>query len=487
MNQAGDDEFLTAKQIRERRRQDLLRKFDAPSQPQKPVPAPAATVPTLLDDSRRLRKQDGEIQPEPREVLPERPVGSSSSGSWSLPLRLQNLSPSAAAAFRKRMHLTVRGASRPPPVPSFQEMRFPKQLIQSLSRDGICHPTPLQMQAIPAMLLGRDVVGVAAAGTGKTLCHVLPALLLSMDAECHLPLTTGEGPLCVILLPSKETAKAVYELLERCAARLDFPSRRFELLAASETRENPTTRPGTHICVGTPGLLVDALQRGRMHMLQCDRMILDDADHLLDGSYESELTFIAERLKGPKQLCLFSTTALDTVPEVLAATSPIFVQQRLAHLRLSAAQDIEYVKEAHKLLFMSRCLKKTSSPVVVVVDSSQVEGVIDYLAGNNVRTVDLSEAQRPTANRVGRAEVIVVTDDTLEQLDLPPVHHIIQFDAPCDIGTYTQRVQFAGKCCLVSTLFINKTTDITFMRDLLCYLTDTRLPVPPWVAIAAAM
>ena len=384
------------------------------------------------------------------------------------------------------MHITVRGSNCPPPVPSFQEMRFPNQLIQALSRDGICHPTPLQMQAIPAMLLGRDVVGVAAAGTGKTLCYVLPALLLSMEAESRLPLTTGEGPLCVILLPSKETAEAAYELLERCASYVDFPLRRFELLAADESGERQMTRRGTHICVGTPSLFVDALQRGRRHMLQCDRLILDDADHLLDGSYESELTFIAERLKVPKQLCLFSATALDTLP--VATASPIFVQQRLAQLRLSAAQDIEYVKEGDKLHFMSLCLKKTSPPVVVVVDPSQVESVIDYLTGHNVRTADLScKAQRPTASRVGRTEVIVMTDDTLERLDLPPVHHIIQFDAPCEIGTYAQRVEFTGKCCLVSTLFINKTTDVTFMRDLQCYLADTRLPVPPWVAIATEM
>lgn len=117
-------------------------------------------------------------------------------------------------AFRKKWHIICEGEALPPPIKSFRDMKFPEPIMKALEKKGIQRPTPIQVQGLPVLLSGRDMVGIAFTGSGKTMCFGLPLVMLALVEEHKMPLVGGEGPLGIILCPSRELATQTFENLD---------------------------------------------------------------------------------------------------------------------------------------------------------------------------------------------------------------------------------------------------------------------------------
>ena len=177
--------------------------------------------------------------------------------------------------MRDRYHIIAEGDDIPPPVPHFADMKIPKPVLDYLATKGIRKPTPIQIQGIPTAFTGRDMIGIAFTGSGKTLAFVLPAIMLSLEAEARLPFVKGEGPVGLIICPSRELARQTYEqcndMCEALAASGEYPALRNLLCIGgiSMAEQIDVLNRGVHIVVATPGRLIDMLEKGKLNAHSC--------------------------------------------------------------------------------------------------------------------------------------------------------------------------------------------------------------------------
>ena len=212
--------------------------------------------------------------------------------SWRPQRRLREMNEEKRERLRERWHILTEGDDIPPPCKSFKEMRFPTPIIEGLAAKGILRPTPIQVQGIPVALSGRDMVGIAFTGSGKTIVFTLPCVMFALEDEMKLPLAPGEGPVGLILSPSRELARQTFDVCKHFCdhlARGGFPEIRCMLCIGGEAMRDQmaVVRSGVHIVVATTGRLNDHLDKGRLSLSACRYVCLDEGDRLLDlGSDE---------------------------------------------------------------------------------------------------------------------------------------------------------------------------------------------------------
>lgn len=134
--------------------------------------------------------------------------------SWTAPRYILEQGEEAFAAARAKWHILVSGEKCPPPIKSFKEMKLPQCILNALQTKGILRPTPIQVQGLPALFSGRDIIGIAFTGSGKTLTFSLPMIMCALEEEIHMPIRPGQGPIGVILCPSRELARQTYEVVD---------------------------------------------------------------------------------------------------------------------------------------------------------------------------------------------------------------------------------------------------------------------------------
>jgi ATP-dependent RNA helicase DDX41 len=160
-------------------------------------------------------------------------------------------------------------------------MKIPSCLLDMLSSKGIMRPTPIQVQGIPALLSGRDIIGIAFTGSGKTLTFSVPMIMFALEEEMNMPLDPGEGPIGLILCPSRELARQTFESVEGYVKALEdggYPPLRVSLCIGGEDKKNQISvaqTQGVHFIVATPGRLNDLLNQGKLNMNICKYMCLD--------------------------------------------------------------------------------------------------------------------------------------------------------------------------------------------------------------------
>jgi len=194
--------------------------------------------------------------------------------SWRPPRHIRNMSEKERDAIREKWHIVVEGDNIPPPIKSFQEMRFPPAAINGLRAKGITHPTPIQIQGLPVALSGRDMIGIAFTGSGKTMVFTLPMMMRALEAEMKLPLIEKEGPISLVVVPSRELATQIYEGCVHLANHLKrdgFPEIRVLLCIGgiNMAEQAPVLRRGVHIVVATCGRLKDMLEKKKLNLDIC--------------------------------------------------------------------------------------------------------------------------------------------------------------------------------------------------------------------------
>lgn len=415
---------------------------------------------------------------------------------WRPPGYILEMPESKHEKIRKKWHILVEGEDKPPPIKTFKEMKFPKPILHGLKKKGIQQPTPIQIQGIPAVLSGRDMIGIAFTGSGKTLVFTLPIIMFCLEQEKRLPFIRNEGPYGLIVCPSRELAKQTYEIIKYYCGLLEkagFPELRSGLciggIAVKDQLE--VIKRGVHIMVATPGRLMDMLAKKMMTLDVCRYLCLDEADRMIDMGFEEDVRTIFSYFKGQRQTLLFSATMPKKIQTFArsALVKPITVNVgRAGAASLDVVQEVEYVKQEAKVVYILECLQKTPPPVLVFAEKKQdVDAIHEYLLLKGVEAVAIhgGKDQEDRTHSIEQfrsleKDVLVATDVASKGLDFPDIKHVINYDMPEDIENYVHRIGRTGRCGKtgLATTFINKGVDETVLLDLKHLLIEAKQKVP---------
>jgi len=455
-------------------------------------------------EEERLRKDADRVQTNALMSASEVAAGTRYSSSietgWRPPKHIRGMSEEQAAVLRKKWYIIAEGEEIPPPIKSFKDMRFPDPLRNALDKHGIKRPTPIQVQGIPVILSGRDMIGIAFTGSGKTVTFCLPLIMLAMEEEKRMPISPGEGPFGMILAPSRELARQTWEVLDRYCEALGeagtgYPRLRTVLVVGGEDKRGqiePVEKFGIHALVATPGRLKDLLNQGKIKLDLCRYLCLDEADRMLDMGFDEEVAGIVSHFKQQRQTLLFSATMpqkfQDFAQDVLVRAIMVNVG-RAGAANLDVIQEVEYVKQEAKIVYLLECLQKTAPPVLIFCEKKQdVDDIHEYLLLKGVEAVsihggkDQDERNEAIARfKDGSKDVLVATDIAAKGLDFPDIQHVINFDMPTEIENYVHRIGRTGRCGKtgVATTFINKLVAETSLLDLKALLIEAKQRVPP--------
>ncbi|XP_065176052.1 probable ATP-dependent RNA helicase DDX41 [Sycon ciliatum] len=420
--------------------------------------------------------------------------------SWQPPRYILDMPDARHERVRKKLHILVEGDDVPPPCKTFRSMKLPPAIISGLKKKSITHPTPIQIQGIPAILNGRDMIGIAFTGSGKTLVFTLPLVMFCLEQERRLPFVTGEGPYGLIICPSRELATQTFEGLEHFSAALTssgLPTLRSVLAIGGigMREQSDGIRRGCHMMVATPGRLMDLLNKKILNLEVCRYLCLDEADRMIDLGFEENIREIFSYFKGQRQTLLFSATMPKKIQNFArsALVRPVTVNVgRAGAANLDVIQEVEYVKHEAKVVYLLECLQKTAPPVLIFAEKkSDVDDIHEYLLLKGVNAVAIhggkSQEERSWSvkeYRAGNKDVLVATDVASKGLDFPNVQHVINFDMPADIENYVHRIGRTGRCGKtgVATTFINKSCDESVLLDLKHLLVEARQKLPPVLA-----
>jgi ATP-dependent RNA helicase DDX41 len=416
---------------------------------------------------------------------------------WRPFLRQRSMSATEVSALRKKWHILVDGEDIPPPIASFKDMRFPPGVLAGLAAKGIAQPTPIQVQGVPVALSGRDMIGIAFTGSGKTVAFSLPLIMWSMQEEARMPLQRNEGPVGIVLAPSRELAIQHADGLRHFAEHVKL-SGGMELRVATciggedlRTQLEPFGR-GCHMVVATPGRLKDHLSKRRFTLDICRYVVLDEGDRMLDMGFDEDIKEIFSYFKRQRQTIIYSATMPKKIQDFAreSLVRPVIVNVgRAGAANLDVVQEVEYVKAEQKHLYMLQMLEKTAPPVLIFAENKRdVDEVHEYLLLKGVAAVsvhgDKAQEERTAAIkafRAGTKDVLVATDVAAKGMDFPDIKHVINFDMPKDIETYVHRIGRTGRSGKtgVATTFINKSVDEYLLLDLKHLLMEAKQRVPP--------
>jgi len=376
-------------------------------------------------------------------------------------------------------------------------MKFPKAILKSLREKDIICPTVIRMQGIPVVLSGRDMIGIASTGSGKTLTFVLPLMMFCLEQEMGLRFERGEGPYGLIIVPSRELAKQIYDVITWLVDSLEeerrFPRLRVGLcIGGFPIRDQARMfEIGAHICVATPGRLSDMLNKKIFNLQVCRYLVLDEADRMLEMGFEDELKSIFSYFKGQRQTLLFSATMPKKIQNFAksALVKAIVVNVgRAGAASLNVTQDIEYARQDEKLVKLLQCLQKTSPRVLIFAEKkADVDTIYEYLLlkGVDVASIHGGKDQKDRhtgvdAFRRGEKDVLVATDVASKGLDFENIQHVINYDMPEDIENYVHRIGRTGRSGKrgLSTTFINRKSDLSVLMDLKHLLVEAGQQLP---------
>lgn len=428
--------------------------------------------------------------------------------SWTPPRYIADRDEADHDATRTKWHILVEGAEVPPPIRSFREMKFPAPVLDFLAKRNIRRPTPIQMQGLPVALSGRDMVGIAFTGSGKTMAFGLPLVMAALEEECRMPLMGGEGPVGVTIAPSRELARQTHDQIAALFAAVSgkddgrggrYPELRAQLLIGGEDKRmqlETIKGKGVHAIAATTGRLRDFLGKKSICMDICRYICLDEADRMLDLGFDEEVGEIMNYFHHQRQTLLFSATFPKKFQDFAKNTlvRPIVVNVgRAGAANLDVIQEVEYVKHEAKIVYLLECLQKTAPPVIIFCEKKgDVDDIHEYLLLKGVEAVSIhggkAQDERNEAiisYKERKKDVLVATDIAAKGLDFADIQHVINFDMPPEIENYVHRIGRTGRCGKtgVATTFINKSCEETTLLDLKHLLVEAHQRVPPVLMI----
>jgi ATP-dependent RNA helicase DeaD len=336
-----------------------------------------------------------------------------------------------------------------PTFSTFAELNLSPALLKVLSDVGYESPSPIQAATIPHLLAGRDLIGQAQTGTGKTAAFALP-ILNRLDMQQKTPQT-------LVLAPTRELAIQVAEAFQRYAAHMPG----FHVLpiygGQSYQPQLAGLKRGAHVVVGTPGRIMDHLERGSLDLSHVKYFVLDEADEMLRMGFIDDVETILGKAPASKQVALFSATMPAPIRRIAQAhlkdPVEVAIQSKTAtatHIR----QRYWLVSGLHKLDALTRILEAETFEAMIIFSRTKqaTEELAEKLQARGFSAAaingDIAQAQRErTIQRLkdGQIDILVATDVAARGLDVERVSHVLNFDIPYDPESYVHRIGRTGR------------------------------------------
>ena len=339
--------------------------------------------------------------------------------------------------------------SKPELVSSFQSLGLPSELIQALEDVGYETPSPIQLGAIPPLLEGKDLLGHAPTGTGKTAAFALP-LLANIDLD-------SRHQQVLVLTPTRELAIQVAEAFQRYANHL----KDFHVLPVYGGQEYSgqirALRRGVHVVVGTPGRVMDHIRKGTMKLDKLRVLVLDEADEMLRMGFIDDVEWIMEQTPENRQIALFSATMPKQIQKIttryLKDPLNISIKAKTATAE-SISQRYWMVSNLHKLDALTRILEVEPFDAVLLFVRTKIATteLAERLAARGYSAEALN-GDMPQKNREkmverlkkGGIDILVATDVAARGLDVDRISHVINYDIPYDAEAYIHRIGRTGR------------------------------------------
>jgi len=335
------------------------------------------------------------------------------------------------------------------PITSFADMALKQPLLKALNVLGYELPTAIQAQTIPLLLEGRDVLGQAQTGTGKTAAFALP-ILSNLDLK-------QKDPQVLVLAPTRELALQVAEAFKSYASQI----KSFHVLPVYGGQEYGTQlralQRGVHVVVGTPGRVMDHMRRGNLKLDKLTTLVLDEADEMLRMGFIDDVEWVLEQIPKQRQIALFSATMPAQIRKItqryLRNPAEITIK-----VKTTTAETIRQrywpVTGTHKLDALTRILEAETFDAMLVfvrTKTSTLE-VADKLEARGYRAValngDIAQKNREriiSQLKAGKLDILVATDVAARGLDVDRISHVINYDIPHDTEAYVHRIGRTGR------------------------------------------
>lgn len=336
---------------------------------------------------------------------------------------------------------------------SFSDLGLSSVVVESLAKLGFEEPTPIQQEAIPALLTGRDVLGQAATGTGKTAAFSLPLI------ERWLLDTPPSAPIVLIITPTRELCLQVSEAFHgfgRDAGIVVTP-----IYGGQDYgRQIRALKRGTHVVVATPGRALDHISRGTLNLSSVKAVVLDEADEMLDLGFADELDSIFDALPEKVQKALFSATLPPRIARIAEdrLDSPIRIaiaKEATPEGEAPLVPQIAYVVgKSYRIAALGRILDLEAPELAIIFarTRNEVDDLTEALRARGYSVEALHGGlDQPTRDRVmrrarsGQVDAIVATDVAARGIDLENLTHVINFGIPASYETYVHRIGRTGR------------------------------------------
>jgi ATP-dependent RNA helicase DeaD len=339
-------------------------------------------------------------------------------------------------------------------VSDFASLGLRPEIVKTLTALGYEEPTPVQREAIPLLIAGRDVLGQAETGTGKTAAFALPMLQRIAGSSI-----SRRRPAGLVLVPTRELAMQVAEALHKYGKAL-----RLTVVpvygGSSMSQQIRALDRGTAVVVATPGRALDHIRRGTLSLESIEMLVLDEADEMLDMGFADDLEAILEGMPEEKQTALFAATMPARIEAIAKrhlrepARVTIAREKRAAGAAPRVRQVAYIVSRLHKPAALTRVLEMEdpTSAIVFCRTRLEVESLTETLNAHGLRAKalhgGLQQVQRDRVMnevRSGKADLLVATDVAARGLDIDRITHVVNYDVPASPETYVHRIGRTGR------------------------------------------
>ncbi|GIL78706.1 hypothetical protein Vretimale_397 [Volvox reticuliferus] len=351
-----------------------------------------------------------------------------------------------------------------PPIESFQEMNLHPNILADIIHHKYETPTPIQAQGLPIALSGRDILGCAETGSGKTASFSIPMIQHCLNQP---PLRPGDGPMALVLAPTRELAQQI-EREVRAFSRSSSRSVRTSIVVGGVPmhEQRHDLRNGVEIVVATPGRFIDHLQQFNTNLSRVSYIVLDEADRMLDMGFEPQIKEVMNNLPPRHQTLLFSATMPKEIEELARAylNKPVTVKiGAVSTPTANVAQRLEHAPEGQKMDILVALISSEVAAeadggppmpltIVFVERKTRCDEVASALREDgipaNALHGGLGQMEREAALRdfaKGLIKVLVATDVASRGLDIKGIGHVINMDLPKTFEDYVHRIGRTGR------------------------------------------
>lgn len=358
----------------------------------------------------------------------------------------------------------------------FKDLKIIEPILQALEKEGYSTPTPIQQAAIPPVLEGRDLLGCAQTGTGKTAAFAIPILQLLSKPHAAVP---GQRPIrTLILTPTRELAIQIQESFEAYGANLRLRSQVI-FGGVSQVPQTQALQRGTDILIATPGRLLDLHAQGYISFKDLEIFVLDEADRMLDMGFVHDVKKIISKIPAKRQTLFFSATMPKEIQGLADSilTNPEKVEVTPVSSTADTIQQWIYFveKQNKKLLLADLLLDKSIESVLVFTRTKHgADKVVKDLVKKGIKAEAIhgnksqNARQRALGNFKDRTtRVLVATDIAARGIDVDELTHVINYEMPNIPETYVHRIGRTGRAGLSGTAFsFCESEELPYLKDI---------------------